>query len=154
MVARRRRRRSHRPVLRSAPTPTRVSRGSDVLPGHVTMEARVRLMLTRKHRRSRGRAMALATPLALAVLVAACTVNPVGVTHIDSRAVHERLTRSALSTGKPSIFTENVLLEAGLVDLYDKDPEKALQQLHDHTVSGSGGPDGLFAAAEASFLYA
>src|SRR5262249_50846175 len=54
----------------------------------------------------------------------------------------------------PSTFTENVLLEAGLVNLFNKDPEKALERLHDLAVSGSGGPNELFAAAEASFLYA
>ena len=113
-------------------------------------------MATDRHRRSRthGRALPLATPLALALLIAACTVSPVGVAQIDSKAVHQRLTRSALSAGKPSTFTEDVLLQAGLADLYRKDPEKALRQLHDHAVSGSGGADELFAATEASFLYA
>ncbi len=114
------------------------------------------MMTASGHRWSRAhaRAMALAAPLALAVLVGACTSGPVGVTQIESGVVHRRLTRSALSSGKPSTFTENVLLEAGLVDLYDHDPEKALEQLHDLAVSGLGGPSELFAAAEASFLYA
>ena len=103
---------------------------------------------------ARRRALALAAPLALAILVAACTSSPVGVARIDSAAVHRRLTRSALSSGQPSTFTENVLREAGLVDQYDAHPEEALQALHDLAVSGSGGPRELFAAAEASFLYA
>ena len=68
--------------------------------------------------------------------------------------MHRRLTRSALSTGEVSLFTRNILLEANLVDLFDDDPEKALEQLHDLAVSGSGGPPQLFAAAEASFLHA
>ena len=113
-------------------------------------------MTTRGHGWSRAHAcaLALAAPLALALLAAACTASPVGVTRIDSGSVHRRLTRSALSSGKPSTFTENVLREAGLVDLYDTQPEKALEQLHDLAVSGSGGPRELFAAAEASFLHA
>jgi pimeloyl-ACP methyl ester carboxylesterase len=101
-----------------------------------------------------ARVTAVAALLALALLVGACTSGPVGVTRIDSGAVHQRLTRSALSSGTPSTFTENVLLEAGLGDLFDKEPEQALERLHDLAVSGSGRPRELFAAAEASFLYA
>ncbi|HXJ78269.1 MAG TPA: alpha/beta hydrolase [Candidatus Methylomirabilis sp.] len=100
-----------------------------------------------------GRSVARAASLALALFTTACSTGAVGVTQIDSREVHQRLTQSALSSGKPSTYTENVLLEAGLVDLFDKNPEKALEQLHDLAVSGSGGPNELFAVAEASFLY-
>ena len=105
-------------------------------------------------RRGCAGARALVVWLALGVLVAACTSNPVGVTRVGPREAHQRLTASALSTGKPSAYTENVLLEGNLVKLFDDDPAKALEQLHDLAVSGSGGPNELFAAAEASFLYA
>src|SRR5215472_5659732 len=88
------------------------------------------------------------------IALAACTSSPVRVARVDPSDVHRRLTQSALSTGHVSTFTRNILLEANLVDLYDADPEKALEQLHDLAVSGSGGPPQLFAAAEASFLYA
>ena len=88
------------------------------------------------------------------LLHAACTSSPVGVTRVDPSDVHRRLTQSALSTGKVSVFTQNILLETNLTDLYEADPEKALEQLHDLAVSGSGGPPQLFAAAEASFLHA
>jgi pimeloyl-ACP methyl ester carboxylesterase len=87
------------------------------------------------------------------VLLAGCS-SPVGVTRIDPGDVHRRLTRSALTTGKVSVFTQNILLETNLADLYEEDPEKALERLHDLAVSGSGGRPQLFAAAEASFLYA
>jgi pimeloyl-ACP methyl ester carboxylesterase len=87
-------------------------------------------------------------------LAAACVSSPVGVARVDPSDVHRRLTRSALSTGDVSLFTRNVLLEANLADLFDEDPEKALEQLHDLAVSGSGGPRQLFAVAEASFLHA
>src|SRR5262245_4722792 len=68
--------------------------------------------------------------------------------------VDRRLTRSALSTGKVSTFTQNVLLETNLAGLMEDDPEKALEKLHDIAVSGSGGLPQLFAVAEASFLHA
>jgi pimeloyl-ACP methyl ester carboxylesterase len=90
----------------------------------------------------------------LVVPLGACTSSPVGVNRVDPSDVHRRLTRSALSTGQLSTFTRNTLLEANLADLYGDDPAKALDQLHDLAVSGSGGPAQLFAAAEASFLYA
>jgi pimeloyl-ACP methyl ester carboxylesterase len=104
--------------------------------------------------RTLERAIALAATLTLVVWLTACSSSPVGVSKIDSAEVHQRLTQSALSSNKPSLFTENVLFEADLVPLFDKDPEKALERLHDLAVSGSGGPNELFAAAEASFLYA
>ena len=93
-------------------------------------------------------------PLALALVLAACSSSPVGVSRVDPNVVHERLTRSALSTKSLSSASYNVLLEANLDALYAADPEKALEQLHDLAVSGSGGPRQLFAAAEASFLHA
>jgi pimeloyl-ACP methyl ester carboxylesterase len=92
--------------------------------------------------------------LALAIVFAACASSPVGVTHVDPSDVHRRLTRSAISTRQLSDHTHNVLLEANLDALFERDPEKALEHLHDLAVSGSGGPPQLFAAAEASFLHA
>jgi pimeloyl-ACP methyl ester carboxylesterase len=91
--------------------------------------------------------------LAALALLTACA-RPVSVTHVDPRDVHQRLTRSALSAGALSTFTQNVLLEANLDRLYQDDPEKALERLNDLALSGSGGPNELFAAAEASFLHA
>jgi triacylglycerol esterase/lipase EstA (alpha/beta hydrolase family) len=97
---------------------------------------------------------ATVTLLALTCLISACSSSPVTVTRVDARDVHRRLTQSALSTGQLSPFSRNILLEADLSALYDDDPEKALEHLHDLAVSGSGGPNELFAAAEASFLHA
>ena len=91
--------------------------------------------------------------LLLMTLLSACAISPVGVTRVDPTDVHRRLTRSALSTGRLSVFTRNILLETNLANLYESDPEKALERLHDLAVSGSGGPPQLFAAAEASFLH-
>src|SRR5215475_4798670 len=93
--------------------------------------------------------------LLLVILIfAAFASSPVRATRVHASDLHRRLTQSALSTGKVSTFTQNVLLEANLDELFDDEPEKALEQLHDLAVSGSGGPAQLFAAAEASFLHA
>jgi triacylglycerol esterase/lipase EstA (alpha/beta hydrolase family) len=92
--------------------------------------------------------------LILSLLLAACSSSPVGVTRMHPSDVDRRLTRSALSAGKVSIFTQNVLLETNLAELMEDDPEQALEKLHDIAVSGSGGPRQLFAVAEASFLHA
>lgn len=90
----------------------------------------------------------------LVLIATACTSRPVAIARVDASDVHRRLTRSALSTGQVSLFTRNVFLEANLAELFDEEPEKALERLHDLAVSGSGGPRQLFAAAEASFLHA
>src|SRR5262245_38591509 len=90
----------------------------------------------------------------LGSLLVACASSPVGVTRMHPSDVDRRLTRSALSTGKVSTFTQNILLETNLAGLMEDDPEKALEKLHDIAVSGSGGPPQLFAVAEASFLHA
>ena len=92
--------------------------------------------------------------LTLAMITASCSSSPVTVERVDARDVHRRLTQSALSAGQLSTFSRNVLLEADLAALYRDDPETALERLHDLAVSGSGGPNELFAAAEASFLHA
>jgi pimeloyl-ACP methyl ester carboxylesterase len=92
--------------------------------------------------------------LTIAVLGAACSSSPVRVVHEDAAETHRRLTRSALSHNELSTFSSTVLLEADLDRLYEEDPKKALVQLHDIAVSGSGGPNQLFAVAEASFLHA
>lgn len=99
-------------------------------------------------------AVSVAALLVLVLAFAACTSSPVGVSRVDWSAVHERLTRSALTDRQLSPETQNVLLEADLDELYGNDPERALERLHDLAVSGSGGPRQLFAAAEASFLHA
>src|SRR4029453_11802335 len=90
----------------------------------------------------------------MTTLLSACAISPVGVTRVDPTDVHRRLTRSALSTGRLSVFTRNILLETNLANLYESDPEKALERLHDLAVSGSGRAPQLFPAAEASFLHA
>jgi pimeloyl-ACP methyl ester carboxylesterase len=92
--------------------------------------------------------------LTMALLATACSSSPVRVTHEDAADTHRRLIRSALSHNELSTFSHTVLLETDLDRRFDADPEKALQQMHDIAVSGSGGPNQLFAVAEASFLHA
>jgi pimeloyl-ACP methyl ester carboxylesterase len=92
--------------------------------------------------------------LTIALLATACSSSPVRVIHEDAADTHRRLIRSALSHNELSTFSHTVLLETDLDRRFDADPEKALQQLHDIAVSGSGGPNQLFAVAEASFLHA
>jgi pimeloyl-ACP methyl ester carboxylesterase len=92
--------------------------------------------------------------LTVAGLGTACAGSPVRVIHEDAADTHRRLIRSALSHNELSTFSQAVLLETNLDRLYHDEPEKALLQLHDIAVSGSGGPWQLFAVAEASFLHA
>ncbi|HEY7251729.1 MAG TPA: hypothetical protein VIG37_14635, partial [Methylomirabilota bacterium] len=113
-------------------------------------------MTTRTWRATKGTrrgAMALLV-LTIALLATACSSSPVRVIHEDAADTHRRLIRSALSHNELSTFSHTVLLETDLDRRFDADPEKALQQLHDIAVSGSGGPNQLFAVAEASFLHA
>ena len=112
-------------------------------------------MTTRAWRATEGTrrgAMALLV-LTMALLATACSASPVRVIHEDAADTHRRLIRSALSHNELSTFSHTVLLETDLDRRFDADPEKALQ-LHDIAVSGSGGPNQLFAVAEASFLHA
>src|SRR5215475_3339568 len=100
-----------------------------------------RRRMTTRTRRATGRAPCCAMALllvAVALLGTACTSSPVRVIHEDAADTHRRLIRSALSHNELSTFSRTVLLETGLDRLYDHEPEKALQQLHDVAVSGSG----------------
>jgi pimeloyl-ACP methyl ester carboxylesterase len=89
----------------------------------------------------------------LPIATAACS-GPITASRIDAGTVHQRLTQSALSSGELTNFTRNVLLQTNLDELFEDQPAKALERLHDVAVSGSGWPGALFAAAEASFLHA
>jgi pimeloyl-ACP methyl ester carboxylesterase len=92
-------------------------------------------------------------PALLAVLAAACS-PPIGVRHMDPRAVLQELTSSELTTGEPSVPSRIVLQRRGLMTRFDDDPKGALAVLQEEVVAGSAGPDELFALAELSFHYA
>jgi pimeloyl-ACP methyl ester carboxylesterase len=87
-----------------------------------------------------------------ALLLGSACATPVGVTRGDTQAVYHTLTRSVLSTGKPSALTEQALRRVGLAERFEDDPEATLALLR-----GKGtdlGHDRVFALAELSFLYA
>ncbi|HYB41163.1 MAG TPA: hypothetical protein VEL75_05300, partial [Candidatus Methylomirabilis sp.] len=88
-----------------------------------------------------------------ALLLAACS-PPVGVTRVAPRTVTEELTRSALNSDTPSLFSQNVLHRWNLTDSFRRDPGGALASLHELAVEGRGGQDTLFALAELSFAHA
>ena len=74
------------------------------------------------------------------------------MTHVDTQSVYRSLTASALSTGKPSLPTEQVFVRSGLSQQFHDDPEAALAALRG---TGAGlSQDRLFALAELSFVHA
>lgn len=91
--------------------------------------------------------------LALVAFVAAACATPVGVTRVSTQEVHRLLTASALSTGKPSEWSKQVLRRADLFDEFRKDPAAALAELRARLQQRMTA-DRLFALAELSFLYA
>lgn len=100
--------------------------------------------------RSDQRRVALLTSLCL--VLAAC-MSPVRAVRVDRQDAHRDLTRSAVTTDEPSWATRDVLLEQGLVESYQEDPEAALAALHRSMVAEDGNPDLLFALTELAFLY-
>jgi hypothetical protein len=92
---------------------------------------------------------ALALALAAATLTACAT--PVGVERADVRAVHQALTANALSAGRPSAPTVQVLHRLGLFDRFERAPDATLAELH-RGLAPTGDEDRLFALAELSFL--
>ncbi|MEN8159685.1 MAG: hypothetical protein ABFS41_06425 [Myxococcota bacterium] len=92
--------------------------------------------------------------IGLLLLLASACANPVGVSVEKPRAVHRYLTQSALSAERPSLFSEIELRRYGLLELFEDDPETALDRLHEKAVEADLPPDALFALAELSFLHA
>jgi pimeloyl-ACP methyl ester carboxylesterase len=90
--------------------------------------------------------------MAFAFLVGGCA-SPVGVKNVSPREVQEQLTESALTGGRPSASTRELLTRMGLRDTYKDDMEGAIAQLH-AGLSTDGDADRLFALAELSFLLA
>jgi pimeloyl-ACP methyl ester carboxylesterase len=98
-------------------------------------------------RRSR-RLVALVGLLALANGCA----TPIGVAKGDTQTLYRTLTRSALSTGKPSVATEQTLQRLGLVERFADDPAATLEELRAKGTDLSD--DRLFTLAELSFIHA
>jgi len=78
----------------------------------------------------------------------------VGVTRVSPRIVTQELTQSALNSSSPNTFSQNVLHRRNLTERFRRDPEGALEALHQLTVQGRGRENTPFALAELSFRYA
>ncbi|HYS17120.1 MAG TPA: hypothetical protein VET45_09380 [Candidatus Binatia bacterium] len=89
---------------------------------------------------------------ALCLTLAACA-GPVGTVRSDPKVVLHDLSRSATTTGEPSLRTRNVLFEHGLFDAFDERPEAVIAELHRAMVATQGDPRHLFALAELSYLH-
>ena len=91
--------------------------------------------------------------VAVGVLLVACR-PPVGVTRVSPSIVTQELTQSALNSSSPNTFSQNVLHRRNLTERFRRDPEGALEALHQLTVQGRGRENTPFALAELSFRYA
>lgn len=89
---------------------------------------------------------------ALCLSLAACQ-SPVRAVRVDRTVAHRDLTRSAVTTGEPSVPARVALLERGLLERFDEQPEAALAELHRHMIAEGGAADLLFALAELSYLH-
>ncbi len=88
-----------------------------------------------------------------ALLLVACG-PPVGVSRVSPRAVSGELTRSALNSNTPSLYSQNVLHRWNLTERFRRDPEGALETLHQQVVREPDRRSTLFALAELSFNHA
>src|SRR4029434_1696486 len=86
-------------------------------------------------------------------LIASGCVTPIGVTRVDPRTAQFDLTANALNTDRHSSFSTRQLLNLGLDELYENNPQEALAKLH-KTLAPTGDEDRIFALAELCFLHA
>ena len=88
----------------------------------------------------------------LCLTLSACA-GPVGAVRVDPKVAHDRLARSAITTGEQSWPTRNVLFERGLFEAFGERPDAVLADLHRELVARGGDQDLLFALTELSFLH-
>jgi pimeloyl-ACP methyl ester carboxylesterase len=100
--------------------------------------------MTRRFRR-------LVALIGLLALANGCA-TPIGVAKGDTQTLYRALTRSALSTGKPSVATEQTLQRLGLVERFADEPAATLEELRAKGTDLSD--DRLFTLAELSFIHA
>lgn len=93
-----------------------------------------------------------ALALVFVLAVAGCA-TPVGVTRITPEKANRARVASALTTGKPSAFSQQFLYRLDLAKLYEDDPAAALAALHSE-LGKADDSDRLFALAELSYIYA
>jgi pimeloyl-ACP methyl ester carboxylesterase len=88
--------------------------------------------------------------LALAALLLAGCVAPIGADRVTTRQAYAQVEANALRTGKPSADTVATLHRYGLDLLAARQPDEAVRQLHEKAVA-TGERDLLFALAELSY---
>lgn len=84
--------------------------------------------------------------------MAACTA-PVSVRRISVHDEHRQLTNNALTEDQASDAAQIVLRRHNLVEMFEQQPEAALQRLRSVVISPDGSNDDLYALAELSYLY-
>ena len=114
------------------------------------------VQLPRSNTHARGGRPSVRLAFAFAVigllLLPACVSSTrVSVRRDDPRAVQRELTRSALSSSRPSASTRELLTRLGLRERFERDPDAALAQLREG-LAPEGDADRLFALAELSFV--
>jgi pimeloyl-ACP methyl ester carboxylesterase len=90
--------------------------------------------------------------LVAALLLAAGCATPIGVVRGDSHEIFRELTANALSAGRPSEWSLQVLNRNNLSEEYARDPAGTLAELHQR-LRRVVTPERLFALAELSFLH-
>jgi len=100
-----------------------------------------------------GRPLRATLAAGAAIVLVACG-PPVGVSRVSPRTVTRELTRSALNSRTPSLFSQNVLHRWNLTERFERDPEGALERLHQLAIQERGRDTTLFALAELSFAHA
>lgn len=99
-----------------------------------------------------GRRIFAAAACVVFLCVLGCA-TPVGVKPAGEKSVYRQLTRSALSSDRPSAYSGQLLARLGLGDQFKKDPAGTLAELH-KGLGGPGDQDRLFALAELSYFHA
>src|SRR5262249_37696947 len=87
------------------------------------------------------------------VLILSACALPVTVKRANPEAVHRRLTGDVLTTGEPSLVSQNTLRRHLLTERFEDAPTQALADLHADAVR-EGDANDLFTLAELSFYYA
>jgi len=91
--------------------------------------------------------------LSCAALIAAACTPPIRARHVDARKDRRVVASNALTTGKISRRTGNLLYEQDLVERYDDDPAEALAALHATFVAGRLQHEDMASLAELAFHY-
>jgi len=89
--------------------------------------------------------------LMLFTQVFACATAPVGVRRVSARDVHRALTANVLTAGEPSPAATQILNHLDLFELYENDPDTAIESLRAALLATTERSDLLFALAELEF---